>query len=132
LSCKDPIATEKFYTKHFGFRRSRVYAPGPGQVVMLKSDGLYLELFPSSEELPAPRVMGAGPDYPGVRHIAFLVDDLDRKLAEIGGDAQVTLGPLDMGQFITGMRVAWLSDPEGNIVELNQGYVDEPNPPALA
>jgi glyoxylase I family protein len=30
------------------------------------------------------------------------------------------------------MRVAWLADPEGNIVELNQGYVDEPNPPALA
>jgi glyoxylase I family protein len=37
-----------------------------------------------------------------------------------------------MGQFIPGMRVAWITDPEGNIVELNQGYVDEPNPPALA
>jgi glyoxylase I family protein len=29
------------------------------------------------------------------------------------------------------MRVAWLSDPEGNIVELNQGYQDEDNPPPL-
>jgi glyoxylase I family protein len=28
------------------------------------------------------------------------------------------------------MRVAWISDPEGNIVELNQGYVDETDPPA--
>jgi glyoxylase I family protein len=37
-----------------------------------------------------------------------------------------------MGKLIPGMRVAWLFDPEDNIVELNQGYVDEANPPALA
>jgi glyoxylase I family protein len=29
------------------------------------------------------------------------------------------------------MRVAWIADPEGNIVELNQGYVDEADPPPL-
>ncbi len=66
-----------------------------------------------------------------MRHLAFLVDDLDAKLAEIGDDAEVTLGPLDMGGFIEGMRVAWISDPEGNIVELNQGYEDEKTPPPL-
>lgn len=131
LSCKDPIATERFYAKHFGFRRARVYAPGPGQVVVIRSGNLALELFPSTESLPAARVLGAGPDYPGVRHIAFQVDDLDRKLAEMASEARITLGPLDMGQFIPGMRVAWISDPEDNIVELNQGYVDEENPPAL-
>jgi glyoxylase I family protein len=27
--------------------------------------------------------------------------------------------------------VAWIADPEGNIVELNQGYVDEDSPPPL-
>ena len=36
-----------------------------------------------------------------------------------------------MNDFIEGMRVAWISDPEGNIVELNQGYTDETNPPPL-
>jgi glyoxylase I family protein len=131
LSCKDPIAIEGFYTKHFGFKRVRVYAPGPGQVVIIRGSGLALELFPSTESLPSPRVLGAGPDYPNVRHIAFQLDDLDAKLAEMGSDARITLGPLDMGQFIPGMRVAWLADPEDNIVELNQGYVDEENPPAL-
>jgi glyoxylase I family protein len=131
LSCRDPLATERFYTKHFGFRRARVYLPGPGQVVVIRSGVLELELFPSSETLPSARVLGAGPDYPSVRHIAFLVDNLDSKLAEMGSDARVTLGPLDMGQFIPGMRVAWIADPEDNIVELNQGYVDEENPPAL-
>jgi len=131
MSCKDPILVERFYTTHFGFRRARVYAPGPGQVVMIKSGTLSLELFPAKSDRPTPAVGGAGPEYPGVRHIAFLVDDLDAKLAAMGSDAKLTLGPLDMGQFIPGMRVAWIADPEGNIVELNQGYVDEPNPPAL-
>jgi hypothetical protein len=27
--------------------------------------------------------------------------------------------------------VAWIADPEGNIVELNQGYIDEAEPPPL-
>ena len=49
----------------------------------------------------------------------------------MGDDAKITLGPLDMGDFIEGMRVAWISDPEGNIVELNQGYEDEKTPPPL-
>lgn len=132
LSCKDPLATERFYTKHFGFKRARVYLPGEGQVVVIRAGALALELFPSSETLPAARVLGAGPDYPSIRHFAFQVDNLDAKLTEMGADAKVTLGPLDMGQFIAGMRVAWIADPEDNIVELNQGYVDEENPPALS
>ena len=68
---------------------------------------------------------------PGFRHLAFLVDDLDAKLAEMGDDAKITLGPIDFGDFIPGMQTAWVSDPEGNIVELNQGYVDERDPPPL-
>lgn len=131
LVCKDPLEVERFYTRHFGFRRARVYAPGPGQVVMIRSGNVYLELFPATQEAPAPPAGGAGPEYPGWRHIAFLVDDLDAKLAEMGADARITLGPLDMSNFVPGMRVAWLADPEGNIVELNQGYEDEANPPPL-
>ena len=49
----------------------------------------------------------------------------------MGNDARITLGPVDMGQFVEGMRVCWIEDPEGNIVELNQGYVDEENPPEM-
>ncbi len=131
LSCNDPINIERWYSKHFGFTRGRVYAPGEGQVVMIQAGGVYLELFSSTEERPAPKVEGAGQDYSGFRHFAFLVDDLDAKLAEMGDEARITLGPLDMSEFIPGMRVAWIADPEGNIVELNQGYVDEESPPPL-
>jgi glyoxylase I family protein len=60
------------------------------------------------------------------------VDDLDAKIAELGDSVKIDLGPLDMGQYISGMRVAWVADPEGNILELNQGYVDENNPPPLS
>lgn len=131
LACDDPLAIERFYTKHFGFSRARVYLPGPGQVVVIKSGNVSLELFPAKEQRPVPPADQDGPWYPGYRHMAFLVDDLDAKLAQIGDEARVTLGPLDMGGFIPGMRVAWIADPEGNIVELNQGYVDEENPPPL-
>ena len=131
LNCADPLTIERWYAKHFGFERKRVYLPGPGQVVVIGNGGVALELFPAEGEAPPPRGEKDGPTFPGVRHLAFLVDDLDAKLAQMGDDAKVTLGPLDMGGFIEGMRVAWITDPEGNIVELNQGYEDEQNPPPL-
>jgi glyoxylase I family protein len=131
LNCADPLAVERWYTRHFGFERKRVYLPGPDQVVVIGNGGVALELFPAQGDAPPPRGENDGPTFPGVRHLAFLVDDLDAKLAELGDDARITLGPLDMGGFIPGMRVAWITDPEGNIVELNQGYEDEAAPPPL-
>ena len=132
LNCADPIVIERWYTKHFDFERKRVYLPGPDQVVVIGNGGVALELFPAEGEAPPPRGDKDGPTFPGVRHLAFLVDDLDAKLAEMGDDAKITLGPLDMGDFIAGMRVAWITDPEGNVVELNQGYEDEKTPPPLS
>ena len=62
LSCRDPIAVERWYTRHFGFQRARVYAPGPEQVVMIRSGSVYLELFSSQGDSPAPPAEGAGPE----------------------------------------------------------------------
>ena len=45
---------DNFYTRSFGFKRARVYAPGPGQVVMIKSGDVYLELFKAAEKSPVP------------------------------------------------------------------------------
>jgi glyoxylase I family protein len=132
LCCRQPLEVELFYCRHFGFRRARVYTPGPDQVVMIRAGAVALEIFPAKGDAPDPRPTGAGPEVPGWRHIAFVVDDLDAKLAAMGSEAHVTLGPVDMGNLIPGMRVAWISDPEGNIVELNQGYVDEADPPQAA
>jgi glyoxylase I family protein len=125
LNCKDPIAVEKFYTKHFGFRRGRVIPLGDQQIVFIKLGQAYIELFQADGDRPVPPAGGDGPHFPGTRHIAFKVDNVDAKLAEMGADAKITLGPLDFDAFIPGWRTVWVSDPEGNIVEISQGYVDE-------
>lgn len=129
LTCSDPLVVERWYTKHLGFRRARVYEPGADQVVLISAQGVYLELFKAIMNSPLPVATGSGPEFPGWRHLAFLVDDVDAKLAEMGDDARITRGPLSMDQYIPGLRGVWLADPEGNIVELSQGYVDEINPP---
>ena len=131
IACKDPLATERFYSKYFGFKRARVIPLGGDQVVFIKSGDTYLELFRAKEQAPSPPAGQDGPRYPGWRHIAFQVDNVDAKLAEMGEDARITLGPLDFDAFIPGWRTVWIADPEGNIVEISQGYVDQENPPQL-
>jgi glyoxylase I family protein len=131
IACQDPLAIERFYSKYFGFRRARVVPLGDTQIVFLKAGNIYLELFQAKEDSPLPLPIEDGPWYPGWRHIAFTVDNVDAKLAEMGDDAQITLGPFDFDDFLQGWRGVWLADPEGNIVELAQGYVDQVNPPPL-
>lgn len=132
IACKDPIATEQFYTKYFGFKRARVIPLGTEQIVFIKSGDTYLELFQAKEPLPLPPTSKDGPWYPSWRHIAFQVDNVNAKLAEMGDDAKITLGPLDFDAFIPGWRTVWVADPNGNIVEISQGYVDQENPPQLS
>ena len=134
MTCRDPIALERFYTRHFGFRRARVAPIGGGkQIVFLRNGGIYLELFSADESSPTPAGIADGPHHPGIRHIAFKVDDLEATLAQMGDDIRkrLTLGPLDFKDFIPGWRTAWLADPEGNIVEISQGFVDQDDPPPL-
>jgi glyoxylase I family protein len=132
IACKDPIALEKFYAKYFGFKRARVVPLGDTQIVFIKSGNVYLELFQAKAESPVASFKEDGPWYPGWRHIAFAVDNVDAKLAELGDSVKITLGPFGFDDFIPGWRGVWVADPEGNIIELAQGYVDETNPPPLA
>ena len=132
LNCRDPLAMERYYCRHFGFRRARVIPLGGDQIVFLKSGGVYLELFKTAETGPVRRGDKDGPASPGVRHIAFKVDDVDAKLAEMGAEARVTLGPLDFKDFIPGWRTVWVADPEENVVEISQGYTDQADPPPPA
>ncbi len=131
IGCKDPITTERFYTKYFGFKRARVISFDTEQIVFIKSGTAYLELFQAKEESPVPQPEKDGPQYPGLRHLAFRVDNVDAMLKEMGDDAKITLGPLNFDDFIQGWRTVWVADPEGNIIEISQGYVDDENPPSL-
>jgi glyoxylase I family protein len=134
ISCADPLATERYYHDHFGFERARVVALDDGnQIVFVRSGDAYLEIFQADGERPSPPEGGDGAHYPGWRHLAFKVDDIDAKLADMGDAAVVSLGPLDFHAFIHGWRTVWVSDPDGRVVEISQGYVDDdaaPAPPA--
>lgn len=130
LNCRNPIASEKFYTDHFGFQRARVVSLGDQQIVFLKLDNTYLELFQAQEE-GSTSWINDGPQYPGWKHIAFQVDNVDAKLAEMGSAATITLGPLSFDNFIPGWQSVWIADPDGNIIEISQGYVDQAFPPPL-
>lgn len=124
--CADMAATERFYSTHFGFRRARVIPLGGGdEIIFLKSGAVYLELFRAKETNPAPAATGTGPDYPGWRHLAFKVDDVDATLAAMGADARITAGPMGFDAFIAGWKSAWVADPDGNIVEISQGFQDQ-------
>lgn len=128
LSCRDIDRIAAFYIRHFGFHLARSIALGDGKIVFIKAGEVYLELFQAEGEPPVPPFGGDGPHYQGLRHIAFQVDDVDAKLASLGAEVQVTLGPLAFDGFIPGWKSAWVSDPEGNIIEISQGYVDQEQP----
>ncbi len=135
LTCTDPLATEEFYTKHFGFKRARIAElPNGDRIVFIKmgDSAFYLELFQAKESLPLPQPVNDGYQFPSVRHLAFKVDDVDEKLAQMGAAAKITLGPLNFDDYIPGWRTVWIADPDGRIVEISQGFVDQDNPPLLA
>lgn len=123
LNCRDMAVTEAFYER-LGFRRVRRIPLGDTAIVFIRLGGVLLELFDA--EGSAAAAVADGPHTAGVvRHIAFQTDDVDAIVAALGSEAVVTLGPLDFDAFIPGWRTVWLRDPDGVIVEISQGYVDE-------
>lgn len=134
LNCRDQRATEEFYRRWFGFERARVVPLSEtSEIVFLRHGQVYLELFAVEAPATSP-VEGTadGPAFPGVtRHLAFQTDDLDAFLAEAGKEIPVSLGPLEFDAFIPGWHSVWLSDPDGVIVEVSQGYKDQ-DPSELA
>ncbi|MFE9093926.1 VOC family protein [Streptomyces sp. NPDC007264] len=125
LNCRDQKTTEEFYTRWFGFTRARVVDLGDSEIVFLRRGDAYLELFPAASG-PAAVAAGDGPGEPGaMRHLAFQTDSVDAFLAELGDEADITLGPLDFDDFICGWRTVWVRDPDGVIVEVSQGFEDD-------
>jgi len=127
INCKDIATTEAWYCKNFGFRRARrVELPDGREIVFIKMAdcAFYLELFKADQESPVPEAVNDGPTFPGYRHLAFKVGNVDETLAAIE-NVDITLGPLDFDAFIPGWRTVWLRDPDGRIIELSQGFQDE-------
>jgi hypothetical protein len=62
--------------------------------------------------------------FPDPWHLAFQVDDLDAFLAG-AGELDVTLGPLAFDEYIPRWKTIWPRDPDGVVVEVSHGYVDQ-------
>ena len=126
LNCADLGKSISFYALHFGFRVSRRLPIGGGkEIVFMKREDLHIELFPVEGGHAAKEVDGPS-DVGILRHFAFQVDDVDDLIAKMGSDAIVTLGPLSFDLFIPGWRTVWLRDPDGHIVVVSQGFLDDP------
>lgn len=120
LSCKNVDATKKFYTEYFGFKESRVIGNGDVKVVIIKSESndLVFELFESKEAAPASSTMEAGPNYPGFKHLAFLVENVDETLEKLRENVRVTLDIIDFGFIEPGWKSFFIADPDDRIIEI--------------
>ena len=127
LNCLDQRATEEFYRRWFGFRRARTIPIGAGQeIVFLRQGSVYLELFTAAPGPAGAAATADGPQTPGVaRHLAFQTDDLDGFLSRVGDRVPVSLGPLHFDEVIPGWQTVWLTDPDGVVVEVSEGYRDQ-------
>ena len=122
FNCRDRAAQEAFYAKHFGFRRARVFNAGTdGEFVMLRSGPTCLELFSAA----AGKARG-GEQAVGFKHVALEVSDLPAAVASLNADGIETEPVIDCSGIVPGWRVCFFNDPEGNRLELIEGYQDDP------
>ncbi len=121
FGCRNLAAQEAFYTKHFGFKRSRTFNAGkPNEFFMLKLGTVRLELFPTD---PAKTTGQKGGEQPiGFKHLAFDVENIDPILEGIKADGAQADPIIDCGW---GVRILFFRDLEGNIIELMENYKDE-------
>lgn len=123
LNCRNLKAQEAFYTKHFGFRRSRIFNAGTAdEFMMLRLGPVCLELFTAS---PAAQAATGAEQPVGFKHLAFEVPDLEAAVARLNADGTATDAIIDCSSVVKGLRVCFFNDPDGNRLELMQGYQDQ-------
>lgn len=123
FNCRDLKAQEQFYVKHFGFHRCRTFNAGtPDEFLMLRLGSVRLELFSARDD--AKHVMAKEQEV-GFVHLALEVADLDAVIAGLKADGIKTEEIIDCSAITEGFRICFFYDPDGNRLELMQGYKDE-------
>lgn len=126
MNCRNIHQQEAFYMKHFGFKRSRTFRRGtPEEFFMLKLGSVRLELFTTLETEMAGLQGGEQPV--GFKHLAFEVPTLEPVLEALKADGIEVDPIIEMPHLVPGFRIVFFRDPEGNILELMEGYHDEVN-----
>jgi len=122
LNCRDLKKTEAFYAKHFGFKRARVFNTGtPDEFLLLKLDKFRIELFPAKKTQDLQQSVQPL----GFQHMAFEVDDIEEAIMKLNADGVKTENIIDCSSIVKGMRICFFHDPDGNRLELMEGYKDQ-------
>jgi glyoxylase I family protein len=82
-----------------------------------------LELFPT-DSAKTEHQKGGEPAI-GFKHLAFDVPRLEPAIEALRADGIEPEPIIDMSELIPGCRIVFFCDPEGNIIELMEGYRDE-------
>jgi glyoxylase I family protein len=124
LNCWDVAAQEAFYIKILGMKRSRTIRPGqPNEIILLKLGSMRLELFHSDREKSAGM---QGEEQPiGFKHLAFEVPKLEPFIETLKAEGIEPQPIKNLDIIAPGCRNVFFRDPEGNILELIEGYTDE-------
>jgi catechol 2,3-dioxygenase-like lactoylglutathione lyase family enzyme len=109
---RDLARLEAFYTSLLGFPIVRRWdAAG---IVFVDAGGLWIELTrqDAPDDGTRPRALDQGV---GINHLALQVADIDRSFRElVDQGVRVLAAPVDYEN----VRVAFLADPDGNVLEL--------------
>ena len=118
--CHDIKAQEKFYARHFAFKRVWTFNEGKAdEFIMLRCGACCLEFFPRSADTATTE--RGGEQKIGLRHLAFSVDNLEAAIAKLKEDG-ITPDPILDKLPVPGLRICLFRDPEGNILELMENW----------
>jgi catechol 2,3-dioxygenase-like lactoylglutathione lyase family enzyme len=113
---RDLARLEAFYTQTLGFPVVRRWdAAG---IVFVDAGGLWIELTrqDAPDDGTQPRALDQGV---GINHFALQVDDVDRSFKELADQGvDILAAPADYEN----VRVAFLADPDGNVLELIEDH----------
>ncbi len=109
---RDLERLEAFYTQTLGFPVVRRW--DSAGIVFVDAGGLWIELTrqDAPDDGTQPRALDQGV---GINHLALQVDDIDQSFQQLAGiGVRVLAAPADYRN----VRVAFLADPDGNVLEL--------------
>ena len=113
---RDLARLEAFYTQTLGFAVARRWEAAG--IVFVDAGGLWIELTrqDAPDDGTQPRALDQGV---GLNHVALQVDRVDRSFQQlVERGVRVLAAPADYED----VRVAFLADPDGNVLELIQDH----------
>lgn len=115
IICSDYARSKRFYTEVLGLRIvAETYRAerDSWKLDLALPDGAQIELFSFPGAPPRP----SWPEAQGLRHLAFVVEDLDASVASLTA-AGVAVEPVRVDE-LTGARFTFFADPDGLPLEL--------------